>query len=156
MSAWGSWCTQAARPPSRRRTGSVRRSMTRVSKTAVISGDGSVPERGDGFDLVVSVGGDGTFLRGAHAASDLGCPVLGVMVGRLGFLTEVEPGEAVALIRTVLAGTAADRGAAWPLTVEPIEGATFAPQWGLNEVMVEKRARHRLVRLGGRGRWRRT
>jgi NAD+ kinase len=115
-------------------------------ETPVIPGDGSVPEREGGFDLVVSVGGDGTFLRGAHAASDLGCPVLGVMVGRLGFLTEVEPEEAVALIRTVLAGTARieERMA---LTVEPIEGATFSPQWGLNEVMVEKRARHRLVRL---------
>ncbi|HEY6567743.1 MAG TPA: NAD(+)/NADH kinase [Actinomycetota bacterium] len=115
-------------------------------ETSVIPGDGTVTDRVGGFDLVVSVGGDGTFLRGAHAASDLGCPVLGVMVGRLGFLTEVEPGEAVALIRTVLAGTARieERMA---LTVEPIDGASFEPQWGLNEVMVEKRARHRLVRL---------
>ena len=66
--------------------------------------------------------------------------------GRLGFLTEVEPGEAVSLIQAVLAGTARieDRMA---LIVEPIEGASFEPQWGLNEIMVEKRARHRLIRL---------
>jgi len=108
--------------------------------------DGEVPADADGFDLVVSVGGDGTFLRAAFAASSAGCPVLGVKVGRLGFLTEVEPDGALELIRSVLAGTARieDRMA---LTVEPVDGAAFPPQWGLNEVMVEKRARHRLIRL---------
>ena len=100
----------------------------------------------DGLDLVVSIGGDGTFLRAAHAASDAGCPVLGVKVGRLGFLTELEPGDALPLIRSVLSGAARieERSA---LVVEPVDGAAFAPQWGLNEVMVEKRARHRLIRL---------
>ena len=33
------------------------------------------------------------------------------------------------------------------LTVEPVGGVDFQPQWGLNEIMVEKHARHRLVRL---------
>ena len=97
-------------------------------------------------DLVVSIGGDGTFLRAAHAASDHGCPVLGVKVGRMGFLTEVEPEQAADLIRSVLDGTARieERLA---LTAEPIDGIGFEPQWGLNEVMVEKSARQRLVRL---------
>jgi NAD+ kinase len=96
--------------------------------------------------LVVSVGGDGTFLRAAFAASGAGCPVLGVKVGRMGFLTEVEPDGALALIRSVLAGTARieERTA---LTTEPVGGVAFPPQWGLNEVMVEKHARHRLIRL---------
>jgi NAD+ kinase len=98
------------------------------------------------LDLVVTVGGDGTFLRGARVAAELDCPVLGVKVGRLGFLTEVEPSEALDLIRAALAGGAAieERLAA---TAAPAGGATFEPQWGLNEIMVEKRARHRLVRL---------
>ena len=115
-------------------------------EATVFPDDGARPVEGGGFDLVVSVGGDGTFLRAAYAASDLGCPVLGVKVGRLGFLTEVEPAGAVDLIRSVLDGRARieERMA---LTVEPIAGADFAPQWGLNEVMVEKHVRHRLVRL---------
>jgi NAD+ kinase len=98
------------------------------------------------LDLVVTVGGDGTFLRGAHVAAELDCPVLGVKVGRLGFLTEVEPVEALDLIRAALAGDAAieERLAA---TASPAGGTEFEPQWGLNEIMVEKRARHRLVRL---------
>ena len=65
------------------------------------------PSRSCLLDLVVSVGGDGTFLRGAHVAAELDCPVLGVKVGRLGFLTEVEPDEALDLIRDALAGGAA-------------------------------------------------
>ncbi|QXG76333.1 NAD(+)/NADH kinase [Modestobacter sp. L9-4] len=40
-------------------------------------------------DLVVTVGGDGTFLRGARVAAAAGALVLGVDVGRVGFLTEV-------------------------------------------------------------------
>jgi NAD+ kinase len=98
------------------------------------------------LELVVSVGGDGTFLRGARAAAAAGCPVLGVKVGRLGFLTEVEPEDALDLIRRALRGdvTIEERMA---VTGEPVAGASFPSQWALNEVMVEKRARHRLVRL---------
>ena len=33
------------------------------------------------------------------------------------------------------------------MTAEPEDGPAFAPQWALNEVMVEKHARHRFVRL---------
>jgi len=99
-----------------------------------------------GIDLVVAVGGDGTFLRGAHAAATLGVPVLGVKVGRLGFLTEVEPGDAAGLIAQALAGEAPveERLA---VVAEPMNGAAFEPEWGMNEIMIEKRARHRLVRL---------
>jgi NAD+ kinase len=115
--------------------------------TVRLPDDGNPLEDGaDDLALVVSVGGDGTFLRAAFAASDAGCPVLGVKVGRMGFLTEVEPDGAASLIRSVLAGTARieERTA---LTTEPVDGVAFPPQWGLNEVMVEKRARHRLIRL---------
>ena len=94
---------------------------------------------------MVSVGGDGTFLRAAHLASRGDVPVLGVKVGRMGFLTEVEPDEAPAVLARMLEGTARieERLA---VLAEP-EGATFEPQWALNEVIVEKSARHRLIRL---------
>jgi NAD+ kinase len=101
------------------------------------------------LDLVVSVGGDGTFLRAAFAASHAGCPVLGVKVGRLGFLTEVEPDDALPLVLAVLGGSARVEPRL-ALTAEAVAGAAMPPQWGLNEVMVEKRARHRLVRLAVR------
>ena len=113
--------------------------------TLVARGPEAVGE--EDANLVVSVGGDGTFLRAAHVASVAGCPVLGVKVGRLGFLTETEPGpRALELVRAVLAGTARidERLAA---VAEPEGVTSFSPQWAMNEVMVEKRARHRLVRL---------
>lgn len=97
-------------------------------------------------DLVVAVGGDGTFLRAAHVASMIEAPVLGVKVGRLGFLTEVEPSEALALIRDALDGHA-DLEERLAVVAEPVDGTTFQPEWAMNEIMVEKRARHRLVRL---------
>ncbi len=107
------------------------------------------PERArafvDGLDLVVSVGGDGTFLRAAHLASRADVPVLGVKVGRMGFLTEVGPEEAIGVLQRVLTGSASveERLA---VLAEP-EGAAFEPQWALNEIIVEKSARHRLIRL---------
>ena len=45
-------------------------------------------------DLVLSVGGDGTFLSAAQTVADVGIPILGVNYGRLGFLSENRP-EAV-------------------------------------------------------------
>jgi NAD+ kinase len=98
-----------------------------------------------GLDLVISVGGDGTFLRAARIAWHGNLPVLGIKVGRLGFLTEVEPENAEAVLQRVIDGTARieERLA---VLAEPI-GASFEPQWALNEIMVEKRARHRIVRL---------
>ncbi len=107
-----------------------------------------VCDPGDGapVDLVIAVGGDGTFLRGAHLAARLGVPVVGVKVGRLGFLTEVEPHEAEALVVAALAD-AAPIEERLAVVAESPDGAGFEAQWGLNEVMVEKRARQRLVRL---------
>ena len=119
---------------------------TALAERGVTVVDANDPDGGANTDLIVTVGGDGTFLRGARVAAELDRPVLGVKVGRLGFLTEVEPDEALDLIGDALAGRASieERLAA---TASSEGGAEFVPQWALNEIMVEKRARHRLVRL---------
>jgi len=110
-----------------------------------IGDDRMAAEFAGGLELILSVGGDGTFLRAAHVASAAGCPILGVKVGRMGFLTEVEPEEAPPLLELVATGRARieERLA---VLARP-ESDDFEPQWALNEVIVEKRARHRLVRL---------
>ncbi len=53
----------------------------------------SLEEIGADVDLLLTLGGDGTLLRGARVAGPLGIPVLGVNLGRLGFLTLVPKDE---------------------------------------------------------------
>ncbi|MBP5689957.1 MAG: NAD(+)/NADH kinase [Bacteroidales bacterium] len=49
-------------------------------------------------DLVLSVGGDGTFLSAAQTVADVGIPILGVNFGRLGFLSENRPEDVLAAL----------------------------------------------------------
>jgi len=56
------------------------------------------------LDLVVTIGGDGTFLRGARLAIAADCPVMGVNVGRVGFLTDVRPEDVGAALDNVREG----------------------------------------------------
>lgn len=51
------------------------------------------PSSADGADFAVSLGGDGTFLRTALKVGSRGVPIIGVNMGRLGFLSDVMPGE---------------------------------------------------------------
>ncbi len=57
-----------------------------------------------GTDLLVCVGGDGTVLRAARAGVVHGTLLLGVNMGRLGFLTELDASEAMARLPEIIAG----------------------------------------------------
>ena len=101
-----------------------------------------------GLDLAVAVGGDGTMLRTVALVASSGTPVLGINVGQLGYLTEVEPADAVAAIEKVLAGDHAieDR----MLVSVRVESATTlgtVPQVALNEAVLEKTPMGHTVRL---------
>ena len=63
--------------------------------------DGTPVEAFDARDLVVSIGGDGTFLYAARGAD--GTPILGVNLGEVGFLNAVGPDEAVGVVRDEVA-----------------------------------------------------
>ncbi len=56
------------------------------------------------LDLLVTLGGDGTVLRAARVAAPYGVPILGVNFGRLGFLAELQPDEALERVPQVLDG----------------------------------------------------
>lgn len=100
----------------------------------------------EGLDLVFVLGGDGTLLRAARLVFDHAIPLLGVNLGRLGFLselerTDVEDGLARILDdgfqveeRTVLRGEVDDEG-------------TITPVWALNDIIVEKVDIGRAIRL---------
>ena len=57
-------------------------------------------------DLIVTIGGDGTILRGAHAATSLDIPILGINMGRVGFMSDIENKDAVDEVGWYLEGNA--------------------------------------------------
>lgn len=58
-----------------------------------------------GLDVAVSLGGDGTMLRTVDIVADDRVPVIGVNLGRLGYLTEVEPSKLTVALKRFLAGS---------------------------------------------------
>lgn len=62
------------------------------------------PENIEGGDYVISMGGDGTFLEAANKVGDREIPILGVNMGRLGFLADVLPSEIETTLDHVLRG----------------------------------------------------
>ena len=57
-------------------------------------------------DLIVTIGGDGTILRGAHAAASRDIPILGINMGRVGFMSDIENEDAVGEVGWYLEGNA--------------------------------------------------
>jgi NAD+ kinase len=56
------------------------------------------------FDLFIAVGGDGTVLRSAHLCAPVGIPILGINLGRLGFLIQVHQQEWHTALENLLKG----------------------------------------------------
>ncbi|MEL6892650.1 MAG: NAD(+)/NADH kinase [Actinomycetota bacterium] len=98
-------------------------------------------------DVVVSLGGDGTMLRSVHAVGGADVPLLGVNLGSLGYLTEVEPDDLVEALDRYAAGP---EGGRWRLDERmlldvAVDGEVVGR--ALNEVVVEKHQSGHTVRL---------
>jgi NAD+ kinase len=93
------------------------------------------------LDLIVGVGGDGTLLRAAHLAHDLDVPVIGINLGTVGYLTEVEPEHMGTMLTRLAEG---DLGTHSRMTVAATtaDGHTL---YGINDVVMEKVLSQRLV-----------
>lgn len=105
-------------------------------KVADISGRQDMA--GHDFDMLVSIGGDGTFLSAAALVGESGIPVLGMNLGRLGFLSENGPDQ---VADAILSGsyTVEDRSLlsampSFPTGNPVVDGWPFA----LNEVTVHR------------------
>lgn len=100
-----------------------------------------------GLDLLVSLGGDGTMLRSVELAAPDDVPVMGVNLGQLGYLTQVEPAGLTVALKRFLSGsfTIEDRHRV-RATVERHGRAPLVFD-ALNEVVVEKSMMGRTVRL---------
>lgn len=79
---------------------------TKVDEVWMVSDweDTNVSDSIPGTDLLICLGGDGTMLRAARTVIPHAVPVLGVNMGRLGFLAEVLPGQLMERLPDVLAG----------------------------------------------------
>ncbi len=97
-------------------------------------------------DLIVAFGGDGTILHLAKAAAIRGVPLLGVNLGSLGFMSELEVGEMVLLGQ--LAAGRFRREKRMMLDVSVVrEGRSVYNNIALNDAVVSKGAMARVIRL---------
>ncbi|MBP5772371.1 MAG: NAD kinase [Bacteroidaceae bacterium] len=95
---------------------------------------------GDDFraDFVISMGGDGTFLEAARRVGGKGIPILGVNMGRLGFLADISPDELETTIKQVYDGRY-EVEERCVLQLEYDKGMPEGYPFALNEVAVLKR-----------------
>ena len=61
-----------------------------------------IGERHPGVELLITVGGDGTILRAAHIAAPRGVAILGINMGRVGFMTELSAQDALEQLHNYL------------------------------------------------------
>lgn len=115
----------------------------------VVCSEGNLPamaqlaEALDGCDMAVAIGGDGTIVHVAKAAAEVGCPVLGINAGHLGFLAGLEADELDALPALLKGDYAVDERALLQVTVHKAEGDVT--RYALNEAVISRGGLSRLV-----------
>jgi len=105
------------------------------------------PAAAAGADLVVVLGGDGTLLRAAELARPCGVPLLGVNLGRVGFLAEADPDSLDEAVHAIVDGDyLVDERMTVDVTAS-LNGSPLARTWALNEASVEKSHRERILEV---------
>lgn len=153
----------AGRKEARRAAEEAARFIQEAGAQAVVcAGDGWSPETvsrlniderdpsrfAEGLDVTVVFGGDGTFLRAAWMARDCEVPLVGVNLGRLGFLSEIEAGDVRgALTRLLAGGYDIEERMTLSVAVHDAHGRVLAHSWALNEASVERTVPQRLIVL---------
>lgn len=99
-----------------------------------------------GSDLIVAFGGDGTILHLAKTAAIRGIPLLGVNLGSLGFMSELEVGEMGLLNNLATGGYKREKRMMLDVTVFR-EGRGVYNNIALNDAVISKGAMARVIRL---------
>ena len=100
------------------------------------------------LDAVLSLGGDGTFLRGARLLDGHQAPILGVNLGRLGFLTTCQATDLEGALGSLAAGDyAAEARMALRAHVAVAGGAERGSWTALNDVVLHKGGFARMLRM---------
>jgi len=100
-------------------------------------------------DAVVVLGGDGTFLRAARSVADLGLPILGINLGKVGFLSKAEHQDLAAVLAQLKAGDY-ELEPRLMLEARVVPGSGGAPgetYIALNEAAIVRGAHARVMRL---------
>jgi len=98
-------------------------------------------------EVVFVLGGDGTLLRAAELAHRAAVPVLGVNLGRVGFLAEVDQDELDAAVKAV-AGQTYQVDERMTIDVRATyNGTELVRTWALNEASVEKTTREKILEV---------
>lgn len=103
-------------------------------------GDELVDELSPDVDMVISLGGDGTFLRSAEKVGSTGIPIVGINTGHLGFLADVSPDEVDAFLKCIHEGQyeVRSRSVLQAEVVSPNVPSHPRELYALNEVAVTK------------------
>ncbi len=97
-------------------------------------------------DLLICFGGDGTILHASKAATRVGVPVLGVNIGTMGFMAELESGELQALSRLASGDYSVDKRMMLHVKAEH-EGQVLLEEEALNDAVITKGAVARTVQM---------
>ncbi|MBH65166.1 MAG: hypothetical protein CL784_01430 [Chloroflexi bacterium] len=98
-------------------------------------------------DLIITIGGDGTILRGAHAASSQDIPVIGINMGRVGFMSDVEHENALDEIGWYLDGNARIEQRFMVKAVMSNGNGDAEPLLAVNDVTVARGAALRVIEV---------
>ncbi len=89
-------------------------------------------------DLVIAVGGDGTFLAAARAIVKYDIPLIGINLGRLGFLVDISPNELSDKLRRILQGHYTEEKRHLLRTKIIRDGDIIHEETALNEVVIHR------------------
>jgi NAD+ kinase len=96
------------------------------------------PDAANGCELVLALGGDGTFLRAAELARNADIPVLGVNLGRIGFLAEAEADAIDTVLEHVVARSYRIEERLTLDIALRVKGEVINRGWALNDASLEK------------------
>jgi len=100
------------------------------------------------LDLLITLGGDGTLLRGARLVAPYGIPVLGINLGRLGFLTSIGPDELESGLAAVMAGgIELDERMVLQVEAETASGVRHGEMLAMNDVVLHRGGVARMIRM---------
>lgn len=102
----------------------------------------------DDLELAIVLGGDGTILRAAELVRSGTAPILGINMGHVGFLAEIEADVIDDAMRRVIdRDYDVEERMTLAVDVTDASGARIYETWALNEATVEKAARERMMEV---------